>query len=345
MRIESRPYGTLSDGTEIKAFTLSNDKGLKIDIMNLGGIILSMLIPDKNGNFEDVTLGFDTLEDYTRNRPFFGAIVGRHANRIEDSRFKINDTEYILNANEGRNQLHGGLCGFDKRVWDYRIISNGETESLELSLFSPDGDENYPGNLEVRVIYTLTAENALEIKYYAVSDADTVLNLTNHAYFNLAGHQSGNILNHELNLNADFFTPVNEECLPTGEILKVQNTPMDFRQARPIGDGLKLIDQDEQLRLGNGYDHNWVLNGQRDMLKEAATLYEPQSGRFMTVLTTKPGIQFYSGNYLKFSRKAKDGVVYDKWQGLCLETQYFPNSTKHPHFPSPILKAGQTYHH
>lgn len=344
MSIISKPFGRLPDGTGVTLYTLTNKNGLKADIINYGGIVVSLYVPDKNGRFDDVVLGYDKLEDYIDRSPCFGALIGRHANRLEGATFVLNGITYMLNKNEGNNQLHGGLKGFDKRVWDAKILS-GDHEGLELSLFSPDMDENYPGNLEVRVIYRLT-DDSLKIEYYGASDKDTVLNMTNHSYFNLLGHNSGTILNHELRINADFYTPINQDSLQTGEILRVKNTPFDFTQPKRLGEGLVDFSGNEQMEYGSGYDHNFVLrNPAASTLREIAELYDSESGRLMTVLTTKPGVQLYTGNHLKSAGKGKGGHIYDKWHGLCLETQYFPNSMKQNHFPSPILIAGQTYHH
>ncbi len=345
MSITTAPFGIMPDGKEISLYTLINSNGLKAEIINYGGVLVSLTAPDREGRMADIVLGYDNLEDYLERSPFFGALVGRYANRLEGACFTINGVTYELDKNEGDNQLHGGLKGFARSVWDARILSEGENESLELSLFSPDGDEHYPGNLEVRVIYRLTDTNALEIDYYGVSDKDTVLNLTNHAYFNLSGHDSGTILDHELMLDADFYTPIDNKSIPTGEILSVKRTPMDFTQPKRVGEGLLNLDQDEQMRNGSGYDHNWVLKTTGNGPEKIGELYDAKSGRLMTIMTTKPGVQFYSGNFLSSAGTGKGGVVYDKWHGLCLETQYFPNSMKHLHFPSPILKAGKTYHH
>lgn len=345
MPITNSYYGTAPEGEEVLLYTLTNRHGLKAEVITFGGILVSLTAPDREGKMADIILGYDKLEDYLKNPPFFGAIIGRFANRLEGAHFTLNDTHYQLNRNEGNNQLHGGIKGFDKRVWDSRILSDSEGERLELSRFSPDGEEEYPGNLEVRVVYSLTDDNALEIKYYAVSDKDTIINLTNHAYFNLAGYDSGKILNHELKIHADFYTPVSPECIPTGEILSVKNTPFDFTEFKPIGDGLTNHSENVQMKNGTGYDHNFVLKVSGDKPEEIAQVYDPRSGRLLKVLTTKPGVQFYSGNHLKSAGEGKGGKVYDKWDGLCLETQYFPNSMEHRHFPTPVLKAGQTYHH
>ena len=256
MSITSKPFGNMPDGTGITLYTLTNKNGLKAEIINYGGTVVSLYVPDKNGNMADVVLGYDNLQDYLDRSPFFGCLIGRYANRLEGASFELNGITYTLNKNEGNNQLHGGIKGFDKKVWDARILPGN---ALELSLFSPDMDENYPGNLEARVIYRLTDENALEIEYYAAADKDTIVNLTNHSYFNLSGHDSGPGLDHELKIDADFYTPINSECLPTGEILSVKNTPFDFTQFKRIGDGLSDSYDNEQMKFGSGYDHNFVL--------------------------------------------------------------------------------------
>lgn len=345
MGITSKPFGVLSDGTSITLYSLTNNNGIQADIIDYGGIIVSLFVPDRDGKTDDIVLGYDTIEDYLDRSPYFGALVGRHANRIERASFMLNDIKYELSVNEGKNHIHGGFSGFDKKVWDSRIITKNGLNCLELSLFSPDGDEGYPGNLEVRVIYCLTDDDSLEIDYYGASDKDTVLNMTNHAYFNLSGHDSGTILNHFFKVYADFYTPINDELLPTGEVHRVKNTPFDFTESRPLGEHLLDFADNEQMVNGSGYDHNFVLRGSSPALKECCELYDPKSGRVMTCYTTKPGVQLYTGNFLKSAGAGKGGFIYDKWYGLCLETQYFPNSMKYGHFTSPILRAGQTYHH
>lgn len=345
MSITSKPFGTLPDNSRVTMYTLTNKNGVRADIIDYGGIIVSLLVPDRNGKLDDIVLGYDNIGDYLDRSPYFGAICGRHANRIEGASFVLNGTRYELSANEGSKQLHGGIKGFDKKLWDSRIITRNDHECLELSLFSPDGDEGFPGNLEVRVIYDLTDDNALEIEYYGASDTDTVLNLTNHTYFNLSGHNSGTILDHYLKINADFYTPISKDVLPTGEILSVKNTPFDFTEPRQIGEFLRDYSGNEQMVNGVGYDHNFVLRDKGPGLRECSELYDPKSGRVMTCYTTKPGVQFYSGNHLKGAGIGKGGCVYDKWHGLCLETQYFPNAMKYSHFPSPVLRAGDIYHH
>jgi len=342
MKITSEVFGKIGE-REVRIFTLSNRNGLTAKIMNLGGVIVSLNVPDKNGHFDDIILGYDNLEQYLEKGPYFGAIIGRHANRIEQATFTLNGKEYYLAKNDGNNHLHGGMKGFDKALWDCEIIEKDGIECLQLSYLSKDGEENYPGNLQVKVTYSLADDNALQIEYWAVSDQDTVVNLTNHAYFNLSGHDSGDILKHELLIYADKFTVINDECIPTGEIRSVKNTPMDFTKFKPIGQDIDS--KDEQIICGKGYDHNFVLNIPNGELRKAAEVYDPMSGRVMEVYTTKPGMQFYSGNFLDGTERGKGGAVYQKRAGLCLETQYFPNALKHKHFPSPILKAGEEYKH
>lgn len=338
MSITKNYFGTLPDGTKVDIFTLTNSKKVSVDITNFGGIIVSITVPDKNGNMTDVALGYRNLDKYIENPGYLGALVGRHANRIEDARFELNGKVYELAKNDGKNHLHGGLTGFHNVVWKAEV--NGE--KLVLTHTSPDGEEDYPGKVDVKVEYSLTEGNELVIDYNAVSDQDTVLNLTNHAYFNLGGHASGDILKHQIYINADSFTPVNDECIPTGEIRSVKGTVMDFTTLRNFAEGFNS--SDEQIKNGGGYDHNWVLNTKGDIREVAVELYHPESGRLMQVFTTKPGVQFYSGNFLN-NLNGKENAVYGKRNGLCLETQYFPNAMKHRHFPSPVLKAKEQYHH
>lgn len=343
MSISQQVFGSMSDGRKVLLYTLKNNNGVSARITNYGGIIVSIMVPDKNGEVRDIALGYDNLEYYIKQNPFFGALVGRHANRIEDAVFTLNGKEYKLVKNNGNNHLHGGTVGFDKVLWDSELVNNDGVDSLKLTYTSVDGEENYPGNLDVTVLYTLTEENELKIEYSAVSDKDTVVNLTNHSYFNLAGHNSGDILNHEVYINSDSFTKVNDECIPTGEILDVKETPMDFSTMTPISKG---IDSDyEQIEFVSGYDHNWVLNSNGDINIKAAEVYEPTSGIRMELYTTKPGVQLYTGNNLTTPNNGKDNAVYTKRSGLCLETQFYPNSLRHTHFPSPILKAGENYCH
>lgn len=342
MGIKKEFYGKTPEGKDFDIFTLSN-KEMTVKISNFGGVIISIITPDKNGKLEDIVLGYDKLEGYLKNEPYLGAIVGRHANRIEGASFEINGEIYNLSKNEGKNHHHGGFKGFHKAIWDVEIISKEDEEYLELSYLSKDGEEGFPGNLSVKVIYKLTKENALEIQYFAVSDKATVVNLTSHSYFNLSGHASGNILNHKLKINGEKFTVINNEGIPTGEIRSVEGTPLDFRKEKSIEEG--IFSDYEQIKLGNGYDHNWVLNVAGNKPEIAAELFDGASGRAMEVYTTKPGIQLYTGNFLNEHENCKDNAIYTKHSALALETQYFPNALKHKNFPSPILKAEEHYKH
>lgn len=332
-----------ADGVELDIFTLRNSKGMSVEITNFGGTILSINAPDRNGQFDDIVLGFGNLEDYYKQGPYFGAIIGRCANRIGKSRFELNGVEYNLANNDGQNHLHGGIKGFDKVVWKAEPISSNGAEVLELSYLSRDEEEGYPGNLIVKVTYALTENNELRMNYHAVSDKDTVVNLTNHAYFNLSGHASGKILNHKLMINADRFTANDEESIAIGEIRSVTGTPMDFRSFKAIGD--EIGSNYDQIVFGKGYDHNWILNVSGRKPEKAAEIIDENSGRALEVYTTKPGIQFYSGNFLDGSQIGKGGTAYEQRTGLCLETQYLPNSMNIEDFPSPILKAGEEYNH
>jgi aldose 1-epimerase len=319
----------------ISLYTLQSDT-LMAKIISYGGIIVSLQAPDRQGRFEDVVLGFDRLDPYITNPAYFGAIIGRYANRIADARFALHGREYRLARNDGNNSLHGGLRGFDKRCWSTQQIENG----ICLTYISPDREEGYPGNLETRVTYIVDA-NELRIGYSARTDRDTVVNLTNHSYFNLGGHASGTILAHELQIESDFFTPCDKDQIPTAALKAIEGTAFDFKQPRAIGD--RIIDKDEQLRIGRGYDHNWVLTNRGDGLALAARLRDPKSGRSLQVLTTEPGIQFYSGNLLDGRLVGKQATRYGKYAALCLETQHFPNSPNTPQFPSTKLKEGEEF--
>lgn len=322
--VTRKNFGVGPDGEQVYLFTLSNDHGVVVSITNYGGAVTSILAPDRNGVFGDVVLGYETLDEYRKNPRYLGALIGRHANRIARGKFSLNGVEYQLAQNNGPNHLHGGVRGFDKRVWTASETADG----LHLELFSKDGEENYPGNLKVGVDYSLNDQNELGIDYHATTDKDTIVNLTNHSYFNLAGH--GIILDHELMLKADSYTPVSEDLIPTGEIRSVEGTTMDFRTQRVIGDG--------------GYDHNFVLaDWKHGLLRPVARLRDPKSGRAMEVLTTQPGMQFYSGNFFDGSFSGKGGVAYEKYAGLCLETQHFPDAPNHPNFPTTVLRADARY--
>jgi aldose 1-epimerase len=343
MSIIKKFSGKTVDEKQIDIFTLTNRNGVSAEITNFGGIILSLKVPDKQGKLDDVVLGYENLEDYYKQGPYFGALIGRFANRIEKARFNLNGVEYKLAENDGDNQLHGGLKGFDKVVWDAEVVSNFGSECLELSYFSKDGEEGYPGNVNVKVTYTLTEDNAIKIEYYAVSDKDTVVNITNHAYFNLSGHASGDILKHKVMIDSNSFTASNENFIATGEIRNVEGTPMDFTGFKFVGE--RINSEYDQIIFGNGYDHNWILNVSGKTPEKAAEVQDEDSGRVLEVFTTKPGVQFYSGNFLNGSDVGKGGVPYNQRAGLCLETQYFPNSMNLKNFPSPVLKAGEEYKH
>ena len=334
-------FGKMPDGQFIDLYTLTNRNGLKVTITNYGGRVVSLLVPDRRGKVADVVLGFDDLTGYLAPNPYFGALVGRYANRIANGEFRLYGVEYHVPKNDGPNALHGGILGFDKRVWTARDVSK-QNPSLELTYLSKDGEEGYPGNLSVKVIYTVTDSNELQIDYTAITDKDTVLNLTNHSYFNLAGQGNGDILSHQLTINADRFTPINSTLIPTGELRPVDGTPFDFR--KPAAIGARINDANEQLKFGKGYDHNFVVNHQDAGLVLAARVTDPGSGRVMEVLTTQPGVQLYTGNFLDGTIHGKGGKVYGFRSALCLETQHFPNSPNQPNFPSAELKRGQTFH-
>ena len=335
------PFGKLEDGSAVEIFTLTNVNGVEVRAITYGGIIQSWKVPDKAGKPVDVALGFDTIEGYQTNAPFFGAIVGRYGNRIGNAQFTLDGRTYKLAANNGANNLHGGTKGFDKQVWTGEIVKSDRGQAVAFARTSPDGEEGFPGTLKVRVTYTLTDQNALIVDYEATTDKATPVNLTQHTYFNLAGEGSGTILDHQLMINADRYTPVSDSLIPTGELAPVGGTPFDFRKPTRIGE---RIDQGhEQLKNGRGYDHNWVLNRQNGGLQLAARAIEPKSGRTLEVTTTEPGVQFYAGNFLDGTLKGKQGHVYVRRSGFCLETQHFPDSPNKPSFPSTILKPGQQY--
>jgi aldose 1-epimerase len=332
-------FGKTREGKSVDIYTLTNASGMEARITNFGAILVSVKTPDRNGKLDDVVLGFDTVDGYSGEHPYFGAIVGRYGNRIAKGRFTLNGKEYKLATNNGPNALHGGIKGFDKALWQAQPVGNS---ALKLTYLSKDGEEGYPGNLTVTVTYTLSDANELRLDYTASTDKDTVINITNHSYFNLAGQGTGDVLGHRVMLNADRFTPVDSTLIPTGELRPVAGTPFDFRQPHAIGERIDAK-EDQQIQFGGGYDHNWVLNGNMGTLRSAARVVEPKSGRVLEVQTTEPGVQFYTGNFLDGTIKGKGGKVYDKRYGFCLETQHFPNSPNEPKFPSPVLKAGDTY--
>jgi aldose 1-epimerase len=340
-KVEQKPYGKMPDGTPIEMYTLSNANGMRAEIITYGGIVVSLTAPDKAGKYEDVVYGMADIAGYTTDPkpPFFGALIGRYGNRIGHAAFKLEGKTYNLSKNDGDNTLHGGALGFDKRVWTAKP-KDGADQALELTYVSKDGEEGFPGTLTATVVYTLTGKNELKIDYTAKTDKPTVVNLTNHSYFNLAG--DGTILNHQVMINADRFTPVDKGLIPTSELRAVKGTPFDFTKATAIGE--RIDQKDEQLQFGRGYDHNWVLNRTGAGSMKAAEVYEPKSGRVMEVWTTEPGLQFYTGNFLDGTIHGKGGKVYPHRGAFCMETQHYPDSPNQPSFPSTELKPGQTYH-
>lgn len=341
MDVAVESFGKTPEGQQVRLYTLTNAHGLKARIMTYGAIVVSLEVPDKGGKMGDIVLGYDNLDSYVKNSPYFGAIVGRYGNRIGKGRFTLDGVTYDkLAINNGENHLHGGIKGFDKVVWTDEPVRRSNAVGVKLSYLSKDGEEGYPGNLQATVTYTLTNDNELRIDYLATTDKATPVNLTHHGYWNLTGGQR-DILGHVLTLNADQCTPVDKGLIPTGDLLPVKGTVMDFTKPTPIG--ARIESDYEQLKFGGGYDHNWVLNkGGKDMTL-AARVYEPTSGRVMDVYTKEPGIQFYSGNFLDGTITGKGGTVYQHRWGLCLETQHYPDSPNKPNFPSTILRPGQKY--
>ena len=339
--ISVRPFGETAAGEAVDLYTLVNSEGAQAEITNYGGIVVSLMMPDQEGEFEDIVLGFDTLDEYLQGHPYFGATVGRYANRIADAEFTLDGETYQLTANDGENHIHGGEQGFDKVVWRAQAYTTPNGPALRLYYVSEDGEEGYPGNLEVRVTYTLTNDNELRADFHATTDAPTICNLTHHSYFNLAGE--GDILDHVVMLPADHFTPVDEELIPTGEVRPVEGTPFDFREPTPIG--ARIDEENEQLERGGGYDHNWVYEKEAGELTLLARVVEPESGRVMEVFSTKPGMQLYTGNFLDGSLTGKDGWVYEQRHAFCMEPHYFPDSPNQPDFPSAVLRSDETYDH
>jgi aldose 1-epimerase len=328
---------------QLQSWDLKNANGMTLKVTNVGGSIVSLLVPNKNGDLVDVALGFDSLARYTKDHPFFGSLVGRYANRIANAKFTLDGKEYQLAANNGKNSLHGGPGGFHKVIWAGEPFTSNGSEALLLTYLSKDGEEGYPGNLNVKVTYTLTDQNEVVIDYEATTDKPTMINLTNHSYFNLAGAGNGDILNHQMEIFADKFTPVDEGLIPTGELRNVAGTPFDFLSKHAIGERINKND-DEQIKIGKGYDHNYVLNKPKpDSLTLAARVTERGSGIVMEVFTTEPGVQFYTGNFLNGSVSGKGGKVHGYRSAFCLETQHFPDSPNQPKFPSTVLRPGETY--
>ena len=337
-------FGKTADGQSVDIYTLTNRLGMTVKITNYGGIVVSLTAPDRNRRFADVALGYNDLESYMKPPfPYFGAIIGRYGNRIAEGRFTLNGVEYKLAQNNGENHLHGGIKGFDKMVWTVtQVRTTPAGPALFLTYVSKDGEEGYPGNLTVSVVYTLTDKNELKIDYTASTDKDTVTNLTHHSYFNLAGEGNSDILGHRLVLKADRFVATDESAIPTGELRSVAGTPFDFRTANTIGARINE-ESDQQIKFGKGYDHTWVINGPAGKLRQAAIVHEPTSGRVMEVWTTEPGVQFYTGNYLDGTITGKSGKSYPRRSGFCLETQHYPDSPNQPGFPTTTLKKGSTY--
>ncbi len=337
--VQDRIFGHLPDGSPVTLYTLSNARGMEVGVMDLGATVVSLVVPDRSGHFADVVLGFDSVQPYLTKSPYFGAIVGRYANRIARGVFRLDGATYHLPINNPPNSLHGGARGFDKRMWSATVVGRNPA-SVRFQRISPDGEEGYPGTLTVSVTYTLLEDNELKVSYQAATDKPTVLNLSNHAYFNLAGQGQGTVLGHQMTINADRYTPVDETLIPTGRIAPVENTPMDFRKPRTVGERLRQVGGTPV-----GYDHNYVLNkswlGGR--VQWAATVYDPDSGREMRISTDQPGLQFYSGNFLDGTLHGKGGRVYPQYSAIVLETQHFPDSPNRENFPSTVLRPGQTF--
>jgi aldose 1-epimerase len=339
--IEKKQFGTTQEGQNVDQYLLKNKSGMQISIITYGGIITSWTAADKNGDYKDIVLGYNTLEEYETETPYFGALIGRYGNRIAKGRFSLNDTTYALAINNGVNHLHGGLKGFDKVVWEAETMSSATEASLVLKYLSEDMEEGYPGNLATTVTYTLNDNDELEVKYEASTDKTTIVNLTQHSYFNLSADFNQTVLDHELTINADAFIPVDETLIPLGNLSEVSQTPFDFRTSKRIGKDIN--EENIQLTNGLGYDHCWALNEQDKGMRFAASAYEPVSGRLLEVFTDEPGIQFYSGNFLDGSLPSKSGGVYEQRTGFCLETQHYPDSPNQEDFPSVVLHPNEKY--
>jgi len=341
IRVSKNNFGKINDTLSADLYTLTNANGVKVSVTNFGGIVTKIIIPDKNGNFGDIVLGYDSVEGYVEDSSFLGALIGRYGNRIAKGKFTLNGETYQLATNNDPNHLHGGVLGFDKVVWDIKSFEKENESGLILEYQADDGEEGYPGNLRVTVVYTLTDNDELKIDYLAMTDKSTVCNLTNHSYFNLKDAGASSILDHELQIMADRFTPVDETLIPTGELQTVEGTPFDFRT--PVKIGKSINSDDEQIKRGLGYDHNFVLSDEMKELRQVAKVSEATTGRILEVYTEEPGIQFYSGNFLNGSITGKNKTVYNYRTGFCLETQHFPDSPNWPEFPSTILNPGEIY--
>jgi aldose 1-epimerase len=339
--ISQAPFGGIPDGPPVTIYTLRNDKGMEVRILNYGGIVQSLKVPDKNGKFDDVVLGHDNLEGYLTNSPYFGALIGRYGNRIGGGKFTLEGKTYKLAINNGPNSLHGGIKGFDKVVWQASPSLTPDGPALELTYVSQDGEEGFPGNLKVTAIYTLTDNNELHLSFTATTDQPTLCNLTQHSYFNLRGQGNGDVLGHEVCINSDKITPVDKDLITTGEYAPVDGTPFDFR--KPTAIGARINDPNQQLQFGTGYDHNWVINKPLGKLGLQARVFEPATGRVLEVWSTEPGLQFYAGNFLDGTITGKGGNVYQRRTGFCMEPQHYPDSPNKPMFPTTELKPGETY--
>ncbi|CDF79980.1 aldose 1-epimerase [Formosa agariphila KMM 3901] len=335
-------YGTLPNGQQVDTFKLKNGKGMEVDIITFGGIITNLKVPNGEGVSENIVLGYDKLDSYLENPTFFGAIIGRYGNRIAHGKFTLNDTVYSLETNNGPHHLHGGSQGFDKAVWDAKTIETEETVALELAYLSPDMEAGFPGNLKVTVLYTLTSENALEIQYKGITDKPTLVNLTQHSYFNLSGDFYKSIENQELMIDADFFVPIDETAIPFGHLESVKNTPFDFTVPKRIGQDINADNQ--QIKNGFGYDHTFVINQTEKGLTRFATVLDQDSKRYMEVYTTEPGVQLYTGNFIDAALPLANGEIFANRTGLCLETQHYPDSPNQNQFPSTVLQPGEFYH-
>lgn len=340
--IEKILFGTLPDGREVYQYTLKNNAESSVKIINYGAIVTSIFVPDRNGKFENVVLNYDSLQGYVNDHCYFGAIAGRYGNRIAKGQFQLNGHRFQLTINDGKNHLHGGINGFNKKLWTGKIVEERSEPSLALTYISPDKEEGYPGTVTLTVTYTLTENNELRIDYRGTTDQTTILNPTHHSYFNLSGSCKNTILDHVLSIEADAITMVDQGLISTGAYYDVKNTPLDFRTLTAIG--LRINERDQQMLLGNGYDHNWVLKNYDGRVRKVAELYEQRSGRCMSVFTDQPGLQFYSGNFLKGTKRGKDGFIYENRTGLCLEAQCPPDSPNRPEFPSVVLEANDIYH-
>ncbi len=335
-------FGTLQNGEKIHAYTLTNDKEMSATIINYGATVVRLKVPDKNGKVQDILLGYDNPTDYANGNSYFGGLIGRYANRIEKGRFVLDGKTYQIPVNDRGNMLHGGTIGFNKRIWKAEVVKDAKSPTIEMSYVSPDGEEGFPGKVVAHVWYSVNDQDELVIKYEATTSKPTVINLTSHCYFNLSGDPASSILDEDVMINSDKYTPTDSLSIPTGQIESVKGTPFDFRKPTEIG--LRINEDNIQLKYGKGYDQNWVLNDYTGKVRVAATVYDPKSGRFMEVLTDQPGIQFYTGNYLNSSVIGKGGIHYQYRCALCLEAQHYPDSPNHKNFPSTVLNPGQVYH-